>query len=143
MSGPDAVFAYGTLQVDAVMECVTGRLFPGEPAVLPGFRRRRLVRRTYPGVVATPGEDTAGVVVRGVDADALARLDVFESDIYDRRVLEVRTAAGPSLAAWVYVVAAPHAHLMSDHLWELEDFLLEHGEAFIASCRRFREEGVV
>ena len=136
MSRTDAVFAYGTLQIDAVMHAVTGRRFDGAEALLPGFRRRRLMQRTYPGIVPFTGEETRGVVVRGVDAETLARLDAFEDELYDRRVLEVRTGGGGVLA-WTYVVADPYRHLLSDQPWDVQDFLLEHGEAFLASCRRF------
>ncbi len=153
--GLDCVFAYGTLQFDAVMEAVTGRRFVGVPASLPGYFRRGLLERTYPGVAPgvapgtapglTPGSDeqTPGLLYREVDAETLACLDVFESDIYDRLVLDVVTDAGDRVQAWVYVVAPPHRHRLSDQPWDPDAFLREHGEAFIESCKRFRREGVV
>lgn len=143
MSGSVAVFAYGTLMLDEVMRAVTGRSFPGEPARLRGHRRRRIVDRSYPGVVPHPGEDTTGMVFRDIDAAAIERLDAFEGDLYDRLALPVRTDGDEQLSAWTYVVKERHRHRLSDEVWVLEDFLLEHGEAFMESCRRFRDEGVM
>jgi hypothetical protein len=40
-------------------------------------------------------------------------------------------------------VVAPHnRRLLSDELWDAEAFLREHGEAYLAACRRFPEEEV-
>ena len=147
----DCVFAYGTLQFDAVMEIVTGRRFRGEPASLPGYFRRSLVERTYPGIAPViapaiaPGaeEETPGLLYRGVDSATLVRLDVFESDIYDRLALDVVTGPGERVRAWTYVVAPAHRHRLSDDPWDPDVFLREHGEAFVESCKRFRSEGVV
>jgi len=81
-----ALFVYGSLQVDEVMEAVTGRRFSGRPAILPGHRRRLLVGRSYPGVVPDPGESTPGIVFEGLASDDLEILDLFEGEPYERRV---------------------------------------------------------
>ena len=135
------IFVYGTLQADEVMEAVTGQRFEGVPARLAGYRRRRILDRTYPAVVPVSGESTEGVLFRGVDEEALARLDVFEGHLYERSLVPVN-AAGSTVEAWVYVLAPQHVDRLSDQPWDLESFMLEHGEAFVASCRRFAEEGV-
>jgi gamma-glutamylcyclotransferase (GGCT)/AIG2-like uncharacterized protein YtfP len=138
----DSIFAYGTLQLDAVMEAVTGRRFQGVPAVLDGYRRRLVADRTYPAVVPAQGEQTEGTLLRGLDEETLARLDVFEGPLYRRRRLPVRAGGGERVEAWVYVLAPEHRDRLSDARFDLADFTREHARAFVESCRRFREEGV-
>jgi gamma-glutamylcyclotransferase (GGCT)/AIG2-like uncharacterized protein YtfP len=142
-----AVFVYGTLQFDDVVEAVTGRRFEGVKASLEDYGRRRVRDRRYPGVFPEPGSRTEGVLYRGVDAAALALLDLFEGDLYDRVALQVCVDEGPAGAqtwssAWTYVVAPRHRALLSDELWDAEAFLREHGAAYLAACRRFPEEEV-
>jgi gamma-glutamylcyclotransferase (GGCT)/AIG2-like uncharacterized protein YtfP len=129
------IFVYGTLQIDAVMQAVTGRRFEGAPATLDGYTRRRLRERTYPAVVPEADARTEGVVFRGLDDDALARLDVFEDVLYERLRLPVRTGDAQTEDAWVYVLAAEHAGWLSDEPWDLDEFVREHGDAFLAACR--------
>jgi gamma-glutamylcyclotransferase (GGCT)/AIG2-like uncharacterized protein YtfP len=146
MSGIDAVFAYGTLQLDEVMEAVTGQRFEAARATLPGYRRNRLVDRSYPGVTPAPDAVTLGCLYRGIDAPTLERLDIFESEIYDRLELTVQMGASqadPTARAWVYVVAPRYRHLLSPDPWDLDAFMRDHGRVFIESCKRFRVEGVV
>jgi gamma-glutamylcyclotransferase (GGCT)/AIG2-like uncharacterized protein YtfP len=138
----DRVFAYGTLIFPEVMRAVTGRTFEAEPAVLPGYRRRRIEARTYPGIVEVSEEFTEGRLYRNVDEATLARLDVFEGELYERLRLRVTLEGGEALEAWGYVVAARYEHRVSREAWDAEDFLLQHAEAFLESCRRFREDGV-
>lgn len=132
------MFAYGTLQFDDVMEVVVGRRFSGAPARLLGYRRGRVLGRTYPAIVAAETETTEGVVFEDVDDEALARLDVFEGSLYVREWLTLEPGDG----AFGYVIAPGKEHLLSDRPWCPDEFLLEHGEAFLESCRRSRAEGV-
>ena len=142
MSEPDAVFAYGTLQVEDVMVAVTGRRFDHETARLPDYRRRRIRDRSYPGIVPASGDETRGVVFRGIDAETLARLDVFEGELYERLRVYVCAEGERLVRAWVYVVAERYRERVSDEPWSLDEFLRVHGEAFLAECRQAREEGV-
>ena len=136
------LFVYGTLQLPEVMEAVTGRRFPDSEATLRGYLRRRLEARTYPGIVPREGEETPGRLYRQIDPRSLARLDVFEDRIYDRRRVQARTAGGALVEAWAYVLAEPYAYLLSSEPWDARDFLARHRDAFLQSCKRFREEGV-
>ena len=137
-----AVFAYGTLQFDDVMEAVTGRRFAGVPASLAGYRRSCLHARSYPGIVPDAGEKTDGRLYPEVDAEALAVLDAFEGTLYDRLALVVRTSTGEGVRAWAYVVVERQRYRVSPQSWDPELFLQQHGEKFIEGCRRFRKEGV-
>lgn len=134
----EKIFVYGTLQLGEVMEAVVGRRFDGAPARLPGHRRRRVHARTYPAIVQARDESTDGVVFSGVDDESLVRLDAFEGSLYVREWVTLETGDG----AWAYVIAPENEHLLSDQPWDPEEFRLEHGEAFLEECKRWREEGV-
>ena len=127
----DLLFAYGTLQVPRVFEVVTGVTRAGREARLPGFRCRRLVSRSFPGVVADDGHSTAGTLYQGVDAEMLRRLDAFEDDFYARVVVRV-LCGDEALEAWVYVVQDSHRELLSEEVWDLETFVREDLEGFLS-----------
>jgi diaminopimelate epimerase len=115
---PAAVFAYGTLEIPEIMRAVSGVLPPSCPARLDGYARGLLVGKSYPGVTERPGAATTGVLYAPVDSVALARLDAFEDDIYERRILHVTTDAGDSVAAFVYVVDSADAEQVSRVPWD-------------------------
>ncbi len=134
----DRVFTYGTLAFAEVMEAVAGRAFASEPATLEGFVRLCVRGVVYPGVRARPGAAVDGVLYRGLDAAALARLDRFEGALYERRRLAVRLERGASCDAWVYVVPEALAHRLADEPWDPERFRREHLPAYLAHCRTGR-----
>lgn len=139
-SETDALFAYGSLQWVDVLEAVTGRRFSGRPASLPGHRRRRLAGRSYPGVIADPRESTDGVLFEGLDAEAFAILDLFEGEPYRRVERSVQTGGGRVQPAFVYVIRDEHAALMSDEIWDIDEFRDVSLAAFLAQCREFARD---
>lgn len=82
------LFVYGTLRDPARQERVTGRRFPARPARLRDYARRDAA---YPYVIPSPGDVVDGLLLDDVDADALARLDVYEDagHLYARRSVTV------------------------------------------------------
>jgi len=139
-----ALFAYGSLQVEEVMEAVTGRRFIGRPATLPGHRRRLLYGCTYPGVVADEVESTPGVLFEGLAASDLEILDLFEGEPYERRRLQLEVVA-PVRArstAFVYVVRDDRASLMSATAWDLATFRERSLATFLEQCHAFRREAL-
>jgi gamma-glutamylcyclotransferase (GGCT)/AIG2-like uncharacterized protein YtfP len=132
-----AFFAYGTLALPEVMQALTGRRFASGAAVLPGFARYRVRGRVYPGVVAEPGGETAGRLYAGLDAATLALLDRFEGELYERRGLPVRTGAGGSARAEVYVVRETLLGALSREPWSLEDFAARELARYLEACRAF------
>jgi gamma-glutamylcyclotransferase (GGCT)/AIG2-like uncharacterized protein YtfP len=134
------LFAYGTLLIPEVMEVVAGRRLAARAAVLRGFRRRLLRGAVYPAVLPAPGEDTEGVVWSGLDQRALARLDRFEGELYERRRLAVELAEGGACEAFVYVLEPRHRALATDAPWELEVFRARHLRDYLAACHAFVRE---
>ena len=133
MAVPRHVFAYGTLLVAEVMEAVAGARFASVPARLDGYERVRERGAVAPGARAAAAS-IDGVLWLDVHDDALARLDGFEGELYERRVVRVATADGPR-EAQVYVVPPSHAHLLEDALWDFERFRVEHLARYLEHCR--------
>ncbi|HEX8884050.1 MAG TPA: gamma-glutamylcyclotransferase family protein, partial [Noviherbaspirillum sp.] len=72
------VFTYGSLMFAEVWQPLVSGRYPSGPAVLAGYRRFAVPGVTYPGIVAAPGQEVAGLLYRDVAPDDLARLDLFE-----------------------------------------------------------------
>lgn len=123
-----------------VMEIVAGRLFARSPARLRGYRRRLLRGAVYPAVVPAAGETTAGVLWEGLDRAALARIDRFEGELYERPRLRVETASGEERAAFVYVLRPEQRALATDAAWDESDFRARHLDDYLAACRAFARE---
>lgn len=123
-----------------MLEIVAGRRFAAEPARLAGFRRSALTGAVYPAVLPAPGAMTDGLVYAGLDATALARIDRFEGELYERRVLGLVLVSGAHCEAFVYVLRPEHFALATDADWDLEAFRERHLRAYLASCRAFVRE---
>ncbi|MEU6354089.1 gamma-glutamylcyclotransferase family protein [Streptomyces sp. NPDC047072] len=63
MQGPDLLFCYGTLQFDAVLEALLGRIPDRTPVSAPGYRAAALAARVYPGLVRASDRSAAGVLL--------------------------------------------------------------------------------
>ena len=100
---PAGVFVYGTLKSGErhAREAEAAGLVRREPALARGIR---LFDLPYGYPAAVPGEgQVEGELLVFEDLErALERLDRFEGDEYQRRVIEVETPRG-RVAAWVYL----------------------------------------
>ena len=128
------VFTYGTLLVAEVMEAVAGERFASVPASLDGWERVCVRDAVYPGARAADGASIDGLLWLDVHDDALRRLDRFEGDMYERRVLRVATADGPR-DAQVYVIPRANEHLLEPVPWDLELGRREHLARYLDHCR--------
>ncbi|PYH69280.1 gamma-glutamylcyclotransferase family protein [Aspergillus vadensis CBS 113365] len=117
--GDHVLFFYGTLMAPPILHRVThGHATPEpwqkalltiKPAILHGYRRHRVLYADYPGIIPTTlsssssgavdGGDTAaaggeasvlGTVVWGLTDGDVYRLDRFEGNEYEKRVVRVR-----------------------------------------------------
>ena len=128
------VFTYGTLLVTEVMEAVAGARFASVPARLDGWERLRVRDAVYPGVRAAPGASVDGLLWLDVHDDALLRLDRFEGEMYERRVVRVVTAEGPR-DAQAYVIPQAGEHLLDPVPWDFDRFRREHLARYLEHCR--------
>ncbi|MCC5847591.1 MAG: gamma-glutamylcyclotransferase [Verrucomicrobia bacterium] len=114
------VFAYGTLQFPDLMRRLLGRLPTSRPALLHGYARYAVRNEDFPGLVPEAGSLTDGLLFENLNANELARLDKYESEMYDRLRLKVHLAVGETCEANVYVVSPQYRHLLSDSPWDLK-----------------------
>lgn len=120
----DACFTYGSLMCEDIMSAVSGMTVSGEPARLPGHVRHPVRDEDYPGMVPDASGQVAGVLYRGLNEAALLRLDRFEGEMYERRVVTVLTE-GEAVEVWTYVFRPEFAHLLLAGDWSFERFLSE------------------
>lgn len=120
------LFAYGTLMFPEIWNGVVERRFATREATLPGFAVYRVVDGVYPVMVeAEAGARVEGVVYLDVDDRSLAKLDDYESELYERRQVEVVAEGGDTLACQAYVLPGTRRQFASDHPWDREWFRRE------------------
>ncbi|NEX63268.1 gamma-glutamylcyclotransferase family protein [Noviherbaspirillum galbum] len=103
------VFTYGSLMFSPVWERVVRGSYEAEPAVLSGHVRHAILGETYPGMIASPGSEVAGMLYRGVSDADVAALDAFEGVEYRRVAVQVAAGGRP-------VEAQTYLYLMPDRL---------------------------
>jgi gamma-glutamylcyclotransferase (GGCT)/AIG2-like uncharacterized protein YtfP len=138
MRAPSHVFTYGTLLFPEVMDAVAGRTFVQVPATLAGFTRVRVRGAVYPAAREEAGGSITGLLYLDVDAAALARLDRFEGELYERRSVRVTSDDGAGSTAEVYVVPPARYGRLEPRAWDLEQFRREHLASYVARCRAGR-----
>jgi gamma-glutamylcyclotransferase (GGCT)/AIG2-like uncharacterized protein YtfP len=124
------LFAYGTLMCEEIMLAVTGCRLPGVRGFLRDYERGKIQGQVYPGIVARPGKVIEGVVYSEVPEAAWKRLDTFEGDMYQRRVIQVELEDGTAREAQAYVIRPEFEHTISASPWSLEEFLRSGKERF-------------
>lgn len=128
--GPDMLFCYGTLQFDAVLEALLGRIPERATASAPGYRAAALTGRVYPGLVVRPfGGSAPGVVLTDLSNEEWRILDAFEDERYELQ--EVALSTGKR--GWAYVW--PGGDIRPDD-WDAEEFQTRHLEEYAARCAR-------
>jgi gamma-glutamylcyclotransferase (GGCT)/AIG2-like uncharacterized protein YtfP len=127
------VFTYGTLMFPEVWRAVAGRDFASVAGTAAGCAIYRVAGAQFPGIVAAgDGDSVRGVVYLDVDETALARLDRFEDDFYERRELQIVCDDGRRRTAGAYVVPERNRAVLTDEVWNREEFVAQgHLRQFI------------
>ena len=138
------VFVYGTLCDPELRAAVLGRvLAPPQvaAAVVPGHCAVLWPGRTYPGLVRRPGGIAEGLLLLGLSAADVERLDVYEGPEY-RRVLLPAIVDGELHEAEAFVPVPPFAG--DGAAWSLHHWQANHKRAALvalaeeAARRRFQ-----
>jgi gamma-glutamylcyclotransferase (GGCT)/AIG2-like uncharacterized protein YtfP len=128
---PSALFVYGTLQFDAVLSGLIGRVPEGTSAIANGWRAAALEGRVYPGLVLAPGSAAAGLLLTDLSQREWGILDAFEDDRYDLRKLCLTSGA----PGWGYVRPGGEVR---DEDWDAEHFVTRHLQECSTSRSRTR-----
>ncbi|MEV5043553.1 gamma-glutamylcyclotransferase family protein [Streptomyces griseoincarnatus] len=127
---PDVLFCYGTLQFDAVLRSLLGRVPQKYPASAPGYRAAALEGRVYPGLVAGTSADLApGLILTDLSNEEWRILDAFEDARYELRQLPLANGG----RGWAYVW--PGGDVRVDD-WDAAEFEAQHLAAYAARCAR-------
>ncbi len=132
MERTSSLFAYGTLMCPEIMAEVCGCRVAGRPATLRGYRRLAVRDEEYPGLVEEEGAELEGVLYRWLPQSVWPRLDRFEGEEYQRKVVEVEPFEGRPASAFVYVTSPLFRHRLSDEPWDFDHFMKEGRGRFLS-----------
>lgn len=122
----DRLFVYGTLLAPELLRAIIGRSLQGVPAVLSGYSCYRVRCAAYPAVTKKTGALTYGNLFSGIDPSQWESLDDFESNLYERHLVDVSLAAESNVDAYTYVIADAHRDRLTSEAWEFEHFRRHH-----------------
>ncbi len=134
------IFAYGTLMIPVVMHAVTARHFRFKKAILKGYARFTVQGEVYPGIVPQANAITEGIIYLNADAQSVVRLDEFEGECYQRKMLWVETEKEEILDAATYVFKPEYRAYLSPKEWDVNTFTQTHLERFLESYRGFSKD---
>jgi ADP-ribose diphosphatase len=125
-----SLFLYGTLCHAPLRESVLGLGHVVSEARLPGYRVHWAEGADFPVIV--PGEGEAvGLLVEGLDGDALARADWFEGGFgYRLTQVSVTVAGRGKVATKTYL---PMRHLKPGAPWSLDDWVRDHARVWLGA----------
>ena len=129
---PTACFTYGSLMSEDIMSAVSGVRSAHCSATLDGYCRHPVIGAEYPGMVARAGHQVCGELYLDLPPAAWPRLDRFEGEEYERRIVEVALADGTLQSAWTYVFREDLTSRLDEGEWNFERFLREGKARFVA-----------
>ncbi|MFH0784889.1 MAG: gamma-glutamylcyclotransferase family protein [Pseudomonadota bacterium] len=132
------LFTYGSLMCSDIMYHVAGCRSDFIPAILKDFKRSRIRGEEYPGIVAQPGAEVAGVLYLNLPPEAMERLDSFEGEQYCRQEVQLVTEHFPSVTAMAYVITHENHNLLTGENWSYEHFLAVGKDKFITAYIGFK-----
>lgn len=134
---PTACFTYGSLMDEDIMSTVAGVRAAHCGATLDGYRRHPVIGAEYPGMVACAGHRVRGVLYLDLPPSAWPRLDRFEGEEYERRIVEVSLLDGSAARAWTYVFRDAFAARLGEGDWDFARFLREGRARFVTAYAGF------
>ncbi len=128
-----ALFAYGTLMCEDIMQAVAGVVLPHEKAILQGHRRLAVKGEEYPGVLPAEGFLVEGILYYDVCGASWERLDRFEGEMYCRTGVTVFLDDSSRRDAFTYIVRPEYRDRLSNSDWSFTDFVEKKKNVFIST----------
>ena len=131
-----SVFTYGTLQLPAVMQAVTGKDLKPVAATLTGYQRFKFKEKTYPGLIKNEACSTEGMLYKEIDEQTLEILDQFEDIMYERCLFDIQV--GDQIEkAFVYVTRDEYRNRLSEKEWDLGEFKRKYLKHYLRDIAAF------
>lgn len=126
------LFFYGTLCHAPLMRVVLGRDVDITPSALPDYAVSWVQDQAFPMIEIANGASATGVLLQGLDADDLARLDFYTGSYsVEKRQMQVMTDAGP-VSATVYF---PDSSIwVPGKPWRIADWAAVWGDTVTATA---------
>jgi len=119
----NSLFAYGTLMAREVSDKIID-IFSEEKAILKNYRRfsifHKNIRLYFPAIIPENNFAIEGILFRNLSKEQLQKLDQFESELYERKKVNIDTSKGQE-KAWTYVWK-PSAQFILNGNWCFENF---------------------
>lgn len=136
------LFCYGTLQFNAVIQQLLGRIPESAPASLANFATFSVKSQTYPGLAEQPGASTTGRIYRTITDEELQILDRFEGQEYFRAKLTLlNQQTKQKETVYTYYYRMDLLHQLELTYWCPQQFQKQHLSAFLNSDE-FLTDGV-
>ncbi|MGX9354264.1 gamma-glutamylcyclotransferase [Roseobacteraceae bacterium S113] len=131
------LFLFGTLRHRRLLDLVADAPLETCEATLQGHAVRAVVDQAFPILVAEPGAQVLGLAIRDIPAEAMARLDFYET-IFDYQRTQVDVMIdGAQVSADVYV--PPSGQWQAGAIWNLAQWERDHAEINLAAAREIME----
>jgi gamma-glutamylcyclotransferase (GGCT)/AIG2-like uncharacterized protein YtfP len=111
------LFVYGTLLYPKLWQRLVRRRYRHAPARLPDHRRLQVRGEGYPGLIRCKGESVEGCVYFGIQPQDLRRLDHYEGEQYEQRVVTVELGDGTPVRAITYLFKKPYRARLAKREW--------------------------
>jgi gamma-glutamylcyclotransferase (GGCT)/AIG2-like uncharacterized protein YtfP len=128
------LFAYGTLMCDDIMRRVSGCSLSHKRAILRNYRRHAVRGEVYPALVASEGGLVEGVVYHDIPEAAWLRLDRFEGEMYEPRLVNVSLTDGRTETVHTYIIKPEFEWRLDSIEWDFETFLRSGKTRFANEC---------
>ena len=127
------LFTYGSLMCCDIFERVAACSPYSTDAFLKDYQRKSIQDASFPGITFQTGSAVKGVLYFSLDNESIARLDLFEGDLYVRETVQVKTVDGQPFQAQTYVIRPEYTNRLSEKLWNFSEFL-QNRHSFIRAC---------
>ncbi len=133
------LFAYGTLMCEDDHGRRLGLSSAAPmPGILKGYSRWSVKGEPYPALIQDEKNLVEGVVYRNAPDSAWDRLDAFEGEMYERRLVRIDLDGVTTLLAMTYVVRPEFLDHLEKSGWDFAQFLRSGKAGFQNDYKRYR-----
>lgn len=131
------LFVYGTLIDPEIYQLVTGKKRSSIPTRMKGFKVLRVRNQVFPGMISSPDSSATGALYQGLSELELLKLDHYEDDFYERKLIQCEINTDETVLAWAYIIPKEFHSVLSTSDWHYSDFLKKDRDGFISDLRSY------